>query len=210
MIAAAIVLNIVWLGVGIVLRVALHRKRTGDSGVVAQAARGTAAWWSGLAYMVAVLLGAVAPIAQLAGVRPIEALDRSWIAVLGAVVALAALAVTFVAQEMMGASWRTGVDAEARTELVERGMFGVVRNPIYTTTLLTAFGIALVVPNPVALAGSLLFVVAIEAQVRLVEEPYLLAVHGRRYASYASAVGRFVPGIGRLRPEAAVRQSQPA
>ena len=37
-------------------------------------------------------------------------------------------------------------------------------------------------------------------QVRAVEEPHLLATHGRAYADYAARVGRFVPGIGRLRP----------
>jgi protein-S-isoprenylcysteine O-methyltransferase Ste14 len=33
----------------------------------------------------------------------------------------------------------------------------------------------------------------------LVEEPYLLRSHGGRYASYASRVGRFVPGFGKLK-----------
>jgi protein-S-isoprenylcysteine O-methyltransferase Ste14 len=35
-------------------------------------------------------------------------------------------------------------------------------------------------------------------QVRAVEEPYLLSVHGDAYATYAARVGRFVPGVGRL------------
>jgi protein-S-isoprenylcysteine O-methyltransferase Ste14 len=42
-------------------------------------------------------------------------------------------------------------------------------------------------------------VVALEVQVRLVEEPYLLRTHGAHYAEYASRVGRFVPGFGRLK-----------
>jgi hypothetical protein len=33
--------------------------------------------------------------------------------------------------------------------------------------------------------------------VRCVEEPYLIRVHGDAYRSYARAVGRFLPGIGR-------------
>ena len=39
---------------------------------------------------------------------------------------------------------------------------------------------------------------AVQLQVRVVEEPYLLATHGKTYAAYAARVGRFVPGAGRL------------
>ena len=38
----------------------------------------------------------------------------------------------------------------------------------------------------------------VQLQVRVVEEPYLLATHGKTYAAYAARVGRFVPGAGRL------------
>jgi protein-S-isoprenylcysteine O-methyltransferase Ste14 len=60
-------------------------------------------------------------------------------------------------------------------------------------------GLALLVPSVVALLGLALLVVALEIQVRLVEEPYLLRAHGDAYAAYARRVGRFVPGLGRLR-----------
>jgi protein-S-isoprenylcysteine O-methyltransferase Ste14 len=48
---------------------------------------------------------------------------------------------------------------------------------------------------------------SIQIQVRLVEEPYLLRVHGDAYRRYAARTGRFVPGLGRLRP---VRDATPA
>jgi protein-S-isoprenylcysteine O-methyltransferase Ste14 len=41
-------------------------------------------------------------------------------------------------------------------------------------------------------------VVALELQVRVVEEPYLLRTQDEPYAAYASRVGRFVPGVGRI------------
>jgi protein-S-isoprenylcysteine O-methyltransferase Ste14 len=50
-----------------------------------------------------------------------------------------------------------------------------------------------------ALLGYLLLVVAIELQVRFVEEPYLLRVHRDASRDYTRSVGRFVPGIGRIR-----------
>jgi protein-S-isoprenylcysteine O-methyltransferase Ste14 len=44
----------------------------------------------------------------------------------------------------------------------------------------------------------LALVAALGMQVRYVEEPYLMRTHGRRYLAYASRVGRFVPGLGKL------------
>jgi protein-S-isoprenylcysteine O-methyltransferase Ste14 len=39
-------------------------------------------------------------------------------------------------------------------------------------------------------------VASIEVQVRVVEEPYLLRVHGQVYRDYLATVGRFVPRLG--------------
>ncbi len=59
---------------------------------------------------------------------------------------------TLGAQAAMGNAWRGDVDPEARTELVTTGPFRYVRNPIFTATVVTAFGLALLVPNVLALA----------------------------------------------------------
>jgi protein-S-isoprenylcysteine O-methyltransferase Ste14 len=58
--------------------------------------------------------------------------------------------------------------------------------------------LTLLVPNVVALIGFTALVLALEIQVRLVEEPYLGKVHGEDYACYASRTGRFAPGLGRM------------
>ncbi len=44
----------------------------------------------------------------------------------------------------------------------------------------------------------LLLVGSLEAQTRLVEEPYLTRVHGDEYTGWARHAGRFLPGVGRL------------
>ena len=62
--------------------------------------------------------------------------------------------------------------------------------------LVTGTGIALVVPNLIAVAGWVLLLIAIELQVRVVEEPYLRRHHGDPYRQYLASVGRFVPAIG--------------
>ena len=97
----------------------------------------------------------------------------------------------------MGASWRIGVDPDERTGLVTHGLFALVRNPIFTAMLVTALGLTLMVGNAISLTGLAALFAALEVQVRLVEEPYLLTVHGPDYERYSTTAGRFLPGLGR-------------
>jgi protein-S-isoprenylcysteine O-methyltransferase Ste14 len=131
--------------------------------------------------------------------EPVAALDGDVGHALGLALAVAGIGLTFYAQLGMGESWRIGVDPQERTELVTGGPFGLVRNPIYSAMIPTAFGLGLLVPSALAIAGFATLLLALELQVRVVEEPYLLRAHGERYAGYARRVGRFLPAIGRLR-----------
>jgi protein-S-isoprenylcysteine O-methyltransferase Ste14 len=74
-----------------------------------------------------------------------------------------------------------------------------VRNPIFAAMIPAFVGVALLAPNALSIAGAVVLVVALELQTRLVEEPYLLAIHGERYALYARRVGRFLPRVGTVR-----------
>jgi protein-S-isoprenylcysteine O-methyltransferase Ste14 len=56
----------------------------------------------------------------------------------------------------------------------------------------------LLVPTWLSAAAFVTLIAAVQVQVRAVEEPYLLRVHGEAYADYAARTGRFVPGTGRL------------
>jgi protein-S-isoprenylcysteine O-methyltransferase Ste14 len=175
-------------------------RRTGSTGMRGFHGRpGSLEWLAGAGFVVAILLGAVSPMLQLAGVlSPVGALDHLAVSVLGGVVAVLGIAATLWAQESMGDSWRIGVDASETTELVDGGVFGSVRNPIFSAMLGFGGGVTLMVPNILALFGFGLLLVTIEIQVRVVEEPYLRLTHGRRYGEYAQRVGRFVPGVGRM------------
>lgn len=60
-----------------------------------------------------------------------------------------------------------------------------------------AVGFAVMVPNVIAVIAVVFLVVAIEMQVRFVEEPHLRRLHGTGYEQYAAEVGRFYPLVGR-------------
>ncbi len=135
------------------------------------------------------------PLADIAGL-PRLASSPVLVAV-GLALALAGVGIVFVAQRSMGDSLRIGVDPSERTTLVDRGIFGLVRNPIYTAMIVYAAGTTGLVPNVVSITALAFFVVTMEFQVRRVEEPYLRGVHGEQYAAYLSRVGRFMPGVGR-------------
>lgn len=198
--APVLALGLYWTGLvaAFGVRSWIHRARTGSTGFRGiSGAPGTAEWWGGLLFAVALVLGAVAPVLALVGTVTAPRLPEviPWA---GLVITVLGFLGVLASQAGMGASWRIGVDATERTELVTTGAFAVIRNPIFTAMLTALCGLALMVPTVVSAAAWLCLLLAVELQVRLVEEPYLLATHRQNYAAYAARVGRFLPGIGRL------------
>ena len=196
----AIALYVAFLLLAFGWRTWLQWRRTGASGFHGISGRpGSAEWLGGVLFVVALVLAFVAPILALADVHePLTALDRTPVHLVGLVLAVGGIAATLIAQVAMGNSWRIGVDPDDRTSLVMTGPFAIVRNPIFAAMLPAALGLALMVPSVAALVGALGLLIAVELQVRVVEEPYLSRTHGAEYLGYAGRVGRFLPGIGRL------------
>lgn len=195
MTVAALVLHVVALVVLFGVRSWVQQRRTGSAGF--HGISGTpvdAGWWGGVLFVAAMVLGLAGPLLAVAGV--VAADPPLAVQVAGLVLALVGFAATLAAQTGMGASWRIGVDVDERTDLVTTGVFAHVRNPIFTAMVAAQLGVVLMVPTWVSVLALISLAVAVELQVRAVEEPYLRAVHGAAYASYAAATGRFVPGIG--------------
>jgi protein-S-isoprenylcysteine O-methyltransferase Ste14 len=181
------------------LRTWVQIRRTGTSGYRGISGRpGSPAWWGGVLFPAAGLLALLAPVLVLLG-APGPPLAHGAVAVGGFVVAVTGLVVVLAAQAAMGSSWRIGVDEGERTDLVTRGMFALVRNPIFTGMGAVTIGVALMVPTAVAVAAVVCLIAAVQIQVRVVEEPYLQRTHGSAYAGYAARAGRFLPGLGRMR-----------
>lgn len=199
MAVSALVLYVIFGALGFGWRSWRQYRATGSTGFRGISGRpGSLEWLAGVGFIAAIVVGLAAVILQLGGVlAPIDALTAAPIQTAGFVLAIAGIGATLYAQNEMGESWRIGVDASETTTLVRTGVFGLVRNPIFTAMLVFGAGIALIIPNIVALVAFLLLVLTIELQVRVVEEPYLAGVHGADYREYCATTGRFVPGIGR-------------
>jgi protein-S-isoprenylcysteine O-methyltransferase Ste14/thiol-disulfide isomerase/thioredoxin len=177
-----------------------HWRATGSTGFHGISGRpGSAEWFGGVLFVLGLLLGVAAPIAQSAELVRGLFLAPAWADGLGVTLALLGIGGTSWSQASMGTSWRIGVSGSERTELIERGPFRWVRNPIFSFMVLTAAGLALLMPNALSLAALGALVLAVELQVRFAEEPYLLRVHGERYSRYCQRAGRFIPGLGRVR-----------
>ncbi len=183
------------------LRSALQYIRTGSTGFGGfSGTPGSLEWWAGRGFTLALVAVLMAPVADLAGWFPrLGILDEEIIAYSGLALSIVGTALVLVAQMTMGDSWRIGVDEDERTALVTHGVFSLIRNPIFTSMFVVVAGLGLMVPNVLSAAGLVALIAAVEAQVRLVEEPYLIQSHGMEYRAYASTAGRFVPYVGRLR-----------
>jgi protein-S-isoprenylcysteine O-methyltransferase Ste14 len=185
----ALVLLLVFGFVCIGVRSWIHIRQTGSSPFLSGPAGHGAVAVLGFAvpFAAAAVLDATGTIAPL--------VDRTAVGV-GAVLAVAGIAMTMGAQLAMGESWRIGIDDDERTDLVTDGPYRRVRNPIYTAMFAFAAGVTLLVPNLPSLLGFLAVVVVINLVVRRIEEPYLVATHGDAYRTWASRTGRFFPSWG--------------
>jgi len=141
------------------------------------------------------LVGAVLLFSVFSGfygyAAPINWLERDFVRWAGLALLAASLVWTAVAQMQMGASWRIGIDKKNRTELVQKGLFAVSRNPIFLGMRLALAGFFLTIPNAVTLLTLGLGDVLMQIQVRL-EEEHLKGLHGEKYAEFCRAVRRWL------------------
>jgi protein-S-isoprenylcysteine O-methyltransferase Ste14 len=114
------------------------------------------------------------------------------LAIAGAIILVGGFALFVTAQWQMGASWRIGIDENAKLGLVETGLFGLSRNPIYLALLLIVTGYLALLPT----LWSLLLWCATYVLIRLLiaaEERYLRSSYGEAYEAYERRIGRLLP-----------------
>jgi protein-S-isoprenylcysteine O-methyltransferase Ste14 len=192
---------VVFVVLTLFVRVAIQLRRTGSTGLIGlRKGAGALDWLSGILFIGGMAMAVVSLNLVLNDdLDPIDALDVDGLHAVGIVLAALGGLAVFGAQLGMGENWRIGVSDEQRTDLVTGGWFSVCRNPIYAAMVVGWSGFALMVPTWLSLAAVVVIALALELQVRVVEEPYLIRTHGDEYRAYASRVGRFVPGVGRFR-----------
>ena len=196
----ALVLFVIYAAVAFGWRSVLQRRVTGDFGFRGVTGRpGSVESCGGALFVIAILAAIAAPVADLAGLAPVDALVVGPVQSVGVTLTILGIGATFDAQITMGANWRVGVDETEHTELVTTGAFGLIRNPIFTAMAVTGLGLVLVVPNIVGMTGLIALFLALQLQVRGVEEPYLARHHADDWVEYSHRVGRFLPGMGTIR-----------
>ena len=197
---AALSLSAIFLLLAVGWRSFAQYRRTRDFGFrrPARDARPLEKFAGGLLAIGAVGLLASPGCTMVGLAAPISLFDRAAIHVLGLLLACFGIALAVWAEFEMGDSWRVGVDPAETTTLVKHGLFGQIRNPIYSGMLLFALGLFCLVPSLVSVAAAVVFAFGIQLQVRAVEEPYLARRHGLAYREYARTAGRFLPRVGRI------------
>ena len=122
---------------------------------------------------------------------PIVWLENVYVKIVGLVLMALALIWTATAQMQMGKSWRIGIDNENKTDLIEKGLFTVSRNPIFFGMRTALFGFFLCLPNAFTLLAVVLADILMQIQVRL-EEEFLRNSHGESYENYCKRVRRWI------------------
>lgn len=115
------------------------------------------------------------------------------------------LGLTFVVLGVAGVLWCARSLGRALTPLpspngaglVVRGLYRVVRHPMYSSLVVLCLGVAVAAGGVWCYAAVLVLAVFFAAKARY-EERFLLGAYAG-YAAYAARVGRFVPFVGRLR-----------
>ena len=122
---------------------------------------------------------------------PITWMNSSMLIIIGIALLVLALIWVLVAQLQMGDSWRIGIDEKSESALVQHGLFGVSRNPIFLGMLVMLVGMLLILPTAATLTVSALGFVLIHVQVRL-EEDFLAEKYGEDYRKYQMSVRRWI------------------
>ena len=202
--ALPLIAVLVFYGLGFGWRTWVQLRRYGSSGIVlfrsgrpGQHLREALFVVLAVALFTEAALVAVAP-RRLPGLVPLAPATAAVLRATGTVMVLGATALMLAAQLDLGASWRVGIDEGARPGLVTGGLYRYSRNPIYVAMLTALLGFALLLPSWISLGLLIGAGLGIRRHVRD-EEAYLARTYGEEYRRYAARVGRFVPGVGRLR-----------
>ena len=119
----------------------------------------------------------------------------AWAGWLGVVLTAAALFVFWRAHADLGLNWSPSLEIREKHELITRGIYGVIRHPMYASQWLLVIAQPLLLQNWIA--GFLNFLVFIPFYLLRVkaEEQMMLDSFGMQYQEYMKNTGRVLPKI---------------
>ena len=115
-----------------------------------------------------------------------------WARILGAVLGALGIAAFAAAIVCMKDSWRAGVSAREKTELVTGGIYRISRNPAFLGFDLMYLGILLLFFSWPLCVLTALAALLLHVQVVCVEEAHLRVAFGQAYLDYCGQVCRYI------------------
>ena len=117
----------------------------------------------------------------------------TWAGWLGVIILAGALAVFWRAHADLGLNWSPTLEIREKHELITRGIYGVIRHPMYASQWLWVIGQTLLLQNWIAgWLNLLVFILFYSLRVRA-EEQLMLEQFGDQYRSYMQKVGAVLP-----------------
>ena len=113
----------------------------------------------------------------------------------GAVIALAHLALLFLIMDFVRFGLGTQLPLDPPRELVARGLYRWIRNPMYLLYAVILLGEAILYRSPALLAWAGAFWILTHVYVVQVEEKTLKRRFGASYTDYCRQAGRWLPRI---------------
>ena len=119
----------------------------------------------------------------------------TWAGWLRVIILAGALAVFWRAHADLGLNWSPTLEIREKHELITRGIYGVIRHPMYASQWLWVIAQPLLLQNWIAgWLNLLVFILFYSLRVRA-EEQLMLEQFGDQYRSYMQKVGAVLPKI---------------
>jgi len=99
----------------------------------------------------------------------------------------------------LGKNWSVGLEVQQNHQLVQHGVYRLVRHPMYAAFLLFGLAQAVLLPNAVAGPSALLAVLLLCFARIPREEAMMCQAFGPEYKSYMQTTGSVVPSLLRRR-----------
>jgi protein-S-isoprenylcysteine O-methyltransferase Ste14 len=118
-----------------------------------------------------------------------------WAGVLGVVLITAAVLVFWRAHADLGLNWSPTLEIREKHELITRGIYSVIRHPMYASQLLWSLAQILLLQNWIVGFSSLIVFIPFYFMRVRAEEQLMLEQFGNQYRSYMQKVGGVFPKL---------------